>query len=136
MEGKVSHMPCAQRRSPPPIAPAAGTLPLAPSYSCDPTVCLPANNCRCASQDPPIDANKTDQILSVRVWLNETCGIPFEDMVGMRDPFLVNNPGTREVRERVQEFPCMCCVSACARAGDGGWLASPARWIRHECSQG
>ena len=86
--------------------------------------------------DPPIDANKTDQILSVRVWLNETCGIPFEDMVGMRDPFLVNNPGTREVRERVQEFPCMCCVSACARAGDGGWLASPARWIRHECSQG
>ena len=38
-----------------------------------------------------------DQILSVRTWMNATCGIPLEDMVGMRDPYLINNPEVREV---------------------------------------
>jgi hypothetical protein len=38
-----------------------------------------------------------DQILSVRTWMNATCGIPLEDMVGQRDPYLINNPEVREV---------------------------------------
>ncbi|KAL4440382.1 hypothetical protein ABPG75_003383 [Micractinium tetrahymenae] len=35
---------------------------------------------------------------SVKSWLNASCGIPLEDMVGMRDPFLINSPGTRRVQ--------------------------------------
>lgn len=40
-----------------------------------------------------------EQIVDVRTWFNKTCGIPLEDLVGMRDPFLINNPGTRKVRK-------------------------------------
>jgi hypothetical protein len=29
--------------------------------------------------------------------MNVTCGIPLEDMVGQRDPYLINNPEVREV---------------------------------------
>lgn len=48
--------------------------------------------------DPPINAEKEDQIVSVRTWLNESCGIPESDMVGMRNPFLITNPGIRKVQ--------------------------------------
>lgn len=40
---------------------------------------------------------RADQIVSVRTWLNESCGIPESDMVGMRNPFLITNPGIRKV---------------------------------------
>lgn len=51
--------------------------------------------------DPPIDSDKKDQMTSVKAWLNATCGIPLEDMVGMRDPFLINSPGTRQVQHEM-----------------------------------
>ena len=33
----------------------------------------------------------------MRTWLNETCNIPLEDMVGFRAPYLVTNPEIRTV---------------------------------------
>ena len=45
----------------------------------------------------PAAPPRADQIVSVRTWLNESCGIPESDMVGMRNPFLITNPGIRKV---------------------------------------
>ncbi|EFN57642.1 hypothetical protein CHLNCDRAFT_142762 [Chlorella variabilis] len=36
-----------------------------------------------------------EEMFSVREYLNETCGIPLEDMVGFRAPLLVHNPAVR-----------------------------------------
>jgi len=36
------------------------------------------------------------EMFGVRTWLNEECGIPLEDLVGYRTPYLVNNPQTRK----------------------------------------
>lgn len=45
----------------------------------------------------PFNGNLTYEMLGVKTWLNESCGIPLEDMVGFRSPYLVQNPNTREV---------------------------------------
>eukprot|EP00887_Chlorella_sp_A99_P001824 scaffold19.g1824.t1 len=37
------------------------------------------------------------EMLGVRSWLNNTCGIPLSDIVGFRSPFLVHNPSTRAI---------------------------------------
>ena len=48
--------------------------------------------------DPfPGPGNLTHEMLGVRTWLNETCGIPLEDMVGFRCPYLAHDPPVREV---------------------------------------
>ncbi|EFN54066.1 hypothetical protein CHLNCDRAFT_136163 [Chlorella variabilis] len=165
------------------VAASAGTLPLVPTYTCDPAACKPSENCQCATYvsplpqeempqfvlythddaimpeitdaiketvgdrtnpngctipltwftikygtepncnlvkqlwregheialhtrdhvrlDAPLTNEQKDQMKSVKSWLNETCGIPLEHMVGMRDPFLVNNPDTREVQHEM-----------------------------------
>lgn len=36
------------------------------------------------------------EMFGVRKWLNEECGIPLEDLVGFRTPYLVSNPQTRQ----------------------------------------
>ncbi|KAI8105369.1 hypothetical protein M9435_000535 [Picochlorum sp. BPE23] len=35
------------------------------------------------------------EMFGVRKWLNEECGIPLEDLVGYRNPYLLHNPQTR-----------------------------------------
>ena len=45
----------------------------------------------------PGPGNLTHEMLGVRTWLNETCGIPLEDMVGFRCPYLAHDPPVREV---------------------------------------
>lgn len=37
-----------------------------------------------------------EEMFGVRKWLNEECGIPLEDLVGFRAPYLVSNPQTRQ----------------------------------------
>jgi len=37
------------------------------------------------------------EMLDVRTWLNQTCGIPMDDILGYRTPFLVNNNATRKI---------------------------------------
>jgi len=37
-----------------------------------------------------------EEMFGVRKWLNKECGIPLEDLVGYRTPYLVNNPQTRQ----------------------------------------
>lgn len=41
----------------------AGTLPLVPWYTCDPSTCLPANNCQCATQASPLPADQMPQFI-------------------------------------------------------------------------
>lgn len=41
--------------------------------------------------------NMKEEILGVRTFLNQTCGIPLTDMLGFRSPYLVNNPKVRTV---------------------------------------
>jgi LysM repeat protein len=38
-----------------------------------------------------------EEMLGVRAWLNTTCGIPLEEIVGFRAPYLVHNPAVRAV---------------------------------------
>lgn len=38
-----------------------------------------------------------DEILGVRTFLNQSCGIPLTDMLGFRSPYLVNNPKVRSI---------------------------------------
>ena len=40
---------------------------------------------------------KKEEMLGVRQWLNQTCGIPLEDLVGYRVPYLVHNPEVRQI---------------------------------------
>ena len=44
------------------------------------------------------DSAASKEILETRAWLNETCRIPMEQLVGFRSPFLVNRPEIRKVR--------------------------------------
>ena len=37
------------------------------------------------------------EMMGVKSWLNKSCGIPLEEMVGFRSPFLVTNPEVRAV---------------------------------------
>lgn len=58
-----------------------------------------------------------DQMTSVRTWLNETCGIPASDIVGMRNPYLINSPGTREVGElawQAVQGGVLSCTGLCS----------------------
>lgn len=41
-------------------------------------------------------ANTEKEIIGTRQWLINTCGIPAEDVVGWRSPYLVNNPTHRQ----------------------------------------
>lgn len=43
-----------------------------------------------------------DEMFSARAFLNETCGIPLEDMVGYRAPQLVHNPPVRQMLASAQ----------------------------------
>ena len=52
-----------------PRHPPAETLPLHPWYDCDPLTCLPANNCRCASMEPPLPADQMPQFVLYTVRL-------------------------------------------------------------------
>lgn len=45
----------------------------------------------------PTFPNMTEEIMGVRIWLNQTCGIPLEEMRGFRAPYLVHNPEVRSV---------------------------------------
>jgi peptidoglycan/xylan/chitin deacetylase (PgdA/CDA1 family) len=45
----------------------------------------------------PFTGDLKNEMLGVRNWLNTTCGIPLEEMIGFRHPYLVNNPATRRV---------------------------------------
>lgn len=58
-------------------------------------------------------ANLTNEMLSVRTWLNETCGIPYEAMKGFRSPYLVANPTERSV--------CGWCVMMHNHNRKPGW---------------
>lgn len=46
---------------------------------------------------PNFNGDLKTEMLGVRTWLNTTCGIPLDEMVGYRMPYLVNNPATRTV---------------------------------------
>lgn len=52
--------------------------------------------------------------MSVRTWLNESCGIPESDMVGMRNPFLITNPGIRKVSWRCGQSSFQTSLSSTA----------------------
>jgi peptidoglycan/xylan/chitin deacetylase (PgdA/CDA1 family) len=43
--------------------------------------------------------NLTKEMMGVRDYLNKTCGLPLTDLVGYRNPYLVNNPATRKIQE-------------------------------------
>ncbi|KAL4440383.1 hypothetical protein ABPG75_003384 [Micractinium tetrahymenae] len=45
------------------VGAAAGTLLLVPWCSCDPSTCLPADNCQCAMQKAPLPANQMPQFV-------------------------------------------------------------------------
>ena len=42
---------------------------------------------------------KEAEMMGVQEWLNSTCGIPLEDLVGYRTPYLVHNAEVREIME-------------------------------------
>lgn len=46
---------------------------------------------------PNFNGNLVNEMLGVRTWLNQTCGIPLDDMIGYRNPYLIHNPATRKV---------------------------------------
>lgn len=71
---------------------------------------------------------RADQIVSVRTWLNESCGIPESDMVGMRNPFLITNPGIRKVGAVALLMGCCWCGrEMCHSAADSAERTGPRR---------
>jgi LysM repeat protein len=41
-----------------------------------------------------------DEMFGVRAWLNTSCGIPLEDLVGFRAPYLISNQKTRALLQK------------------------------------
>lgn len=54
-----------------------------------------------------------DEIVGARDWLVKECGIPQEDVVGFRAPYLIHNSYIREVSKEKAYYIFLCVFCAC-----------------------
>jgi len=58
------------------------------------------NHLRLIPQYPGGTKALEEEMFGVRDWLNKECGIPLDELVGFRTPYLISNPQTREALKK------------------------------------